>query len=166
MRAELPDRPDRTVEKARMWLHTVVREPLGATCPCCKQMAKVYRRPITSTMARWLIALVRHHDQEPRYYSVQEDWSLAINKGTGDVAKLRHWGLIRSAPLKSESGARSSGLWRPTILGKRFVKSGATIDSHVELYDSRLLKLSGKQITIRDALGQHFDYDKLMNNYL
>ena len=36
----------------------------GGTCPCCDQLAKVYRRPINSGMAVSLITMYRTARQE------------------------------------------------------------------------------------------------------
>ena len=85
-----------TLSKARAMVKSNRED--GITCPCCDQFAKVYKRTITSTMARWLITLVKNFEEERRYFSVSEPWSLNINKGTGDVAKLAMWDLIESQP--------------------------------------------------------------------
>lgn len=132
-------------------------------CPCCSQLAKVYRRKITSSMARWLIELVRRHRRSGGYFSISEPWSLAISKGTGDIAKLRHWNLIEQEQRKAHEGyKRTSGRWRPTDLGIAFVDGTRDVPRDALLYDSKLECLDGPMIGIRHALGDRFDYEELM----
>lgn len=132
-------------------------------CPCCNQIAKVYRRTINQTMARWLIALVRRYEMSPRYYSVAEDWSTKINRGTGDVAKLRYWGLIESDAFQTDdAGKRTSGRWRPTARGIAFANGQLFVLQYVLVYNSEPIGWEGGDVGIRDALGKRFNYDKLM----
>lgn len=152
-----------TVEQARPLI--AERAVDGTHCPCCQQFCKVYRRPITSTMAAWLIQLVRRFAQEPRWYSVSERWSLLANRGTGDVAKLEHWDLIRSCPNDDKS-KRTSGLWQPTADGVNFAHARTTLPRWAILYDGKLLRLDGPQVGIERALGRRFDYGLLMMGQL
>ena len=139
----------------------------GTNCPCCGQKCKTYRRTITSTMAVWLIALVRRYEVEPRYYSTSEDWSLAINKGTGDVAKLRYWGVTLARPHeKKDTIRRTSGLWMPTRDGILWAHGKISIVSHVLVFNNKVLEPSGELLTIGEALGTKFDYQKLMEGTL
>ena len=55
MKTPLPE--DATLEQAKEWLRVRFNE--GAECPCCLQHVKLYRRPITSSMAYVLILLHR-----------------------------------------------------------------------------------------------------------
>lgn len=135
----------------------------GITCPCCDQFAKVYKRTITSTMARWLIMLVKLSEEDHRYFSVSEPWSLAINKGTGDVAKLAVWGLIESKPKDEDDTVRkTSGNWRPTSKGFQFVYNQTRIPKYALIYNATLIGYDGFEISIGTALGQKFNYTELM----
>jgi len=136
---------------------------VGLVCPCCDQFAKVYRRTITSTMARWLINLVKNFEEERRYFSVSEPWSLNINKGTGDVAKLAMWGLIESKPKdKNDTVRKTSGNWRPTLKGFQFVYNQTRIPKYALIYNATLIGYDGFEISIGTALGQKFNYTELM----
>jgi len=135
----------------------------GITCPCCDQFAKVYKRTITSTMARWLIRLVKNYEEEGKYYSVSEPWSLSINKGTGDVAKLAMWKLIESKPRDdNDTTRRTSGRWKPTREGFAFVYGRIRISRYALVYNAKLLGYDGHEISIKDALGDRFNYTELM----
>lgn len=131
----------------------------GATCPCCRQFAKVYKRKVNSSMARDLIALYRTHSTEFAYLP-------DVRKRTGsrsnrEESKLRYWGLVEEDAVRREDGGHA-GWWRVTDLGARWVRLEASIPEYARIYDGRLLGLVGEPVTIRQALGAKFDYAELM----
>ena len=139
----------------------------GIECPCCNQFAKVYRRTVTSTMARWLIELVRRHRIDGEWQSSSSMWSLSISRGSGDVAKLMYWGLIeRDAKDEEDTIRKTSGMWRPTHLGSDFVDGCHSVPRHALIYASALIGFDGDFIGVRDAIGNKFDYSKLMRGEL
>jgi hypothetical protein len=135
-----------SLEAAKDWLRA--RLGVGAYCPLCTQYAKVYRRKINSGMALSLIAM---------YRAAGRDWQ-DITKTVGakhrEEGKLRYWELV-------EPGERR-GVWRVTPLGEAFVLGRWRVLSHANIYDDRLMELTGTPIGIREALGNRFDYDELM----
>lgn len=154
--------PDfKTLEEAKSWLRKQVEE--GARCPCCTQLAKIYKRRIYSTMARNLIDLYKMSLASPEveYFHVGNFGALA--SGGGDFAKFVYWGLVEEQPKDENNKAkRTSGHWKLTNKGTLWVNGLATVQSHVKLYDSRVMGFEGEQITIREALGKNFDYEELM----
>ena len=140
---------------ARQYVNQGKRTKDGVRCPCCEQFCKVYVRLITSTMARWLIELVRRHARHSRWYSASEDWSVAITRGSGDFAKLRWWGLIE------EGTGDDEGRWKPTIDGIDFAYNRSVVTSHVLLYNDSLQGFQGDEIGIEVALGNKFSYAEL-----
>jgi len=155
-----------TVEKAREQLMRARWD--GTRCPCCDQYAKVYRRTITGTMACWLIWLVQSYRREPRWYHVRESFgnaNPARKYHTGDYGKLLHWGLIVASEEEVE-GKKSAGYWKPTRRGYRFVLGKISVERHAYVYNRECIELAGPMITITDALGTKFDYDKLMRGAL
>lgn len=143
-------------EPLRDWLRGHVDD--GVRCPACDQMAKVYKRPLHSGVARVLIAMY-HDDSDP------EGWvyipSLRGIELGGDTAKARYWGLIEERPERRDDGGRA-GWWRLTNLGRSFVRGTVSIPKYARIYDGRCLGLKGDPVTIRDVLGQKFNYDDLM----
>lgn len=137
----------------------------GVRCPECDRYCKVYQRPITSTMARWLISLVRRWEKEPRWYSTSESWSLAINRGTGDIGKLAYWGLADSA-VNTHPSKRGSGWWLPTRAGIQFVYGAIRVPKHAIIYNDKCINLVGDPVSIQDCLGKRFDYGLLMRDEL
>jgi len=138
-----------TLEEAREFLRQKRHD--GATCPCCKQHVQVYRRTINAGMAVALILISRTPPMD-------NDWvDIRTVKGLrgGDYAKLRYWRLL-------EQNEESPGLWRLTQRGLQFVNDRERVTRYAHVYNGRLLKVSGEAISIRQALGNKFDYQKLM----
>lgn len=145
-----------TVEEAKVALATKTLD--GAVCPCCKQVAKVYRRKLNSGMARMLIGLFRAcrasvwvHVSELRHIDV-----------SGDYAKLEHWGLIEAQTGMRDDGNPHTGYWRVTERGQRFVMNEMNVMKYVHLYNNILVDTSGPYVDIRGALGDDFNYEELM----
>ena len=139
-----------TLGQSKKWLRSEIRDK-GATCPCCQQFAKVYVRRLHSGMTRALIHMYQHRDDDNKF-----DITVHLTTNKGDTSKLRYWGLIEHDPLDKE------GVWKITALGRGFVRGVKRVPSHVELYNGQFLKLTGPEITIRQSLGNKFDYNELM----
>lgn len=108
-----------TVHEAKRLVRDGRRD--GVACPCCGQFCKVYRRAITSPMARWLIRLVRAWEDKPKSTDYVNVHDIATSAG-GDHAKLAHWELIQQRPKDpDDTEARTSGFWRPTSRGVQFI---------------------------------------------
>lgn len=145
----------RTLDEARAWLRKHADE--GAKCPCCTQLAKVYRRRVTSGMAQALIIMWQLRGTDWFYLpDIAHKWQ------GRDEANLRHFGLIEEAGDRRPDGGRK-GWWRVTREGEAFVKGEITIPKYARIYDGRHLGFDGAEtISIRDALGARFNYDDLM----
>lgn len=143
-----------TLAEARALLRQLVDE--GATCPCCRQFAKVYKRKIHSAMARDLIKFWRAHRREYGHST------RTLGATAPDFVKLVHWGMIEAQPGERDDGSNRTGWWRITAEGERFVLGLEQAPSHVKLYDGRKLGMAGKWVYIQDALGRRFRYDELM----
>jgi len=144
-----------TLAEARDQLRDLVDE--GATCPCCRQYARVYRRKIHATMARTLCRVYRA--------APSGEWvhlpSLAGYQ-VNDFPKLRYWGLVEEEiELRRDDGGRA-GYWRITPQGWQWVLIWTTVPKYARIYDGRCLGLEGDPVTVLDALGDRFDYRELM----
>jgi hypothetical protein len=149
--------PLTTVGEARKQVQAAA-EGDGVICPCCGQFAKVYRRSITSATARQLIVAWRFARGDPA------EWfhlPSVVGYG-GDIAKVKHWGLLEEAvDVVREDGGRA-GWWRFTALGSRWVRGLDAVPRYAYIYAGQLLRLDGEPRTIRDALGNGFDLRELM----
>ena len=130
----------------------------GVQCPCCGQRAQVYRRSIHSAMARDLIACYRQ-------FGVGEWFDLTAivgKRGTGDVTKLRYWGLMEQMPGEREDGSKRTGCWRILPRGADYVRSRVRVQKYAYVYDGEAIRFDGPLVSIHDALGEKFDYRELM----
>lgn len=151
---------DMPLAEARALLRTLVAD--GCICPCCTQNAQVYSRPLHAGMARQLLTI---------YRTVGTDWAYLPDvlaalarsgAGSGDVAKLRYWGLLEQQEGVRDDGSNRTGHWRVTLAGREWVLGRTTVPQRALVYNRKLLRLTGDPITIRDALGKKFNYDELM----
>jgi hypothetical protein len=146
--------PEMTLKDAQDVLRELLDE--GAKCPCCTQFAKVYRRKIHATAASKLIAM---------YRSAGREWFHALTVAgahSPDAVKARYWGLLEEDQATREDGSKRTGWWRFTDKGVAWVKNETAVPKYAHLYDGRCLRLSGDNVTIRDALGSKFNYNELM----
>ena len=129
----------------------------GTICPCCQQTVKMYRFKLTGKLASTLI----------KFYHAN-DWVHPINKFktvNGDYAKLRHWKFIESDPEENDNPkTKSSGMWRITETGKKFVEKKLYQFEKVKLFNNKAWGFEGHRIDIVQALGNKFDYWELMND--
>lgn len=135
---------------------------VGCTCPVCDQYCRIWDQPLHSGMAHWLILLVNDYRQWYFWVSVKELSEKAGMRG-GDYAKLRHWGLIVQATKKDLNNKRASGFWKPTKLGTDFVDNKIIIPRSILTYNKKHIGFGTETTTIREALGDKFDYDELIN---
>lgn len=146
-----------TLHESKDWLRARLTD--GEHCPCCGQMAKIYRRRIHHTIARNLIRLYQlSKDSDDGWVHVRR---LRITGEQGELSKARHWGLVEESAQTRQDGGRS-GHWRLTPEGVAFVRNRSRIKQYALIYDSRCLGHEGEWVTIKDALGKKFDYRELM----
>jgi hypothetical protein len=128
----------------------------GARCPCCRQFAKVYERKLNAGMAVSLI----------RMYRVRGgDWvhlPTEVPARSREEGKLAYWGLVVEARTERPDGGRA-GYWRLTPDGLLFVQGDKRVPKYAKVYDGRCLGLTGELVSIRNCLGDRFDYDELMS---
>ena len=132
----------------------------GCSCPVCGQYCKTYKRKLNSAQAAFICWLVRE------WRKVPDEWiNVPIrypHKIGGEYGKLAHFGLAVLQPNPDDSSKKTSGMWKPTWHGVQFVRGSITVPKYIFLYDNNLEGVSSDQITIREALGEKFDYAELM----
>jgi len=133
----------------------------GKFCPCCDQYVKVYRRSITNIMAKMLIEAYNNFSVDD-YFHVSEV-SSKRKTGGGDFAKLRYWGFIKAKPHDDgQSGKKHSGYWRITPFGVSFVRGELKVHKYALIYNGNFKEFEGESVSIRECLGEKFDYNELM----
>jgi hypothetical protein len=165
---EPPPLPSCTLEEARQWLqgHLAV----GVSCPCCTQFAKIYKRPMTGTMAYALVLIYRHFRSAtvgswlhvPTFLTAQSGLG-PVARG-GDWAKLVYWGLIRDKGDVRDDGSNRAGYYQITDHGCQFVECKVRVPKYVWIYDGQALTRTEEPelVSIRDVMGTKFDYSELM----
>jgi hypothetical protein len=137
----------------------------GAVCPCCGCFGKVYKRKIHSGMAAVMVLLYRHQSLGFTHVPtlINATTSPAVAAAIrGDFAKLRYWGLIEEEHVLLNGAKKSSGKWRITGEGARYVEGSISVQKYVWVYNKMPLGFAGERVSIYDALGDKFRYAELM----
>jgi len=160
-----------TLVEAKKWLR--VRFGKGATCPCCNQFVKLYKRALSKSMAYVLLLMECHFSGDaveewlhvPSYIAeMASDNPRRAAAVRGDWAKLKFWGLIEEKPDVRSDGSSRVGHWKMTLLGRQFARRQVKVPGHVYLYNGEPLQRTVEEmITIDDALGTEFSYDEIMS---
>lgn len=161
------DMPDHaTLGEAREALRKLFAD--GTRCPLCRQFVMRYKRTITSPSAYGLILFYwyfRRHDHDPWLHAQNyfAECKARAARG-GDFSKLRHWGLIKPMRGERADGSKRVGFYAITDLGNAFVERRIKIPKSVFIYNGEALKgpEEADLISIDDALGTKFDYNRLM----
>ena len=150
--------PDfKTLDEAKAYLREHWDE--GADCPACGQDVKRYKRKLSSGMATALIRL--YHKSGGNTLEWVHISELQPLNG-GEFAQLKRWQFI-DEHLNEDEAKRTSGTWRMTNRGIDFVRDKIQARSHVYTYNGKTVGWSDEHITIRDALGDKFNYKELMS---
>lgn len=161
-----------SIEDAKKWLRANFSK--GATCPCCHQFVKLYRRPFNKSMAYVLLLIARYYrrvEVKPDEWLHVPSYIAEVAVGNprraaavrGDWAKLKFWGLIEEKPETRKDGSPRVGYWRLTQLGRQFVHREVKVPSHVYIYNGAPLpKVVDEMITIDEALTTEFSYTEIM----
>jgi len=156
---------DMTIAQAKAELRKELHE--GFECPLCKQHAKLYSRPLTSSMAAGLILL--YNESKTDYIHI-ENFFKGVRNATpsmrGDIPKLRFWGLIQPKQGETNDGNPNNGYYALTKQGIEFVEGKISVPSHVDIYNNKFYGYSvkSKNITIFEALKEKFNYNEIIRN--
>lgn len=135
----------------------------ATNCECCGRLLKIYKRKLSRAMAFYLINIYKLHRQKPdtAYFHVR---SVGAPSTGGDFAQLRYWGLIRERSNEKPE-KKTSGMWRMTDFGARFVKREEQVPKQILLkWGSELLGFTGEMADIKTCLEykNKFNYRELM----
>lgn len=145
---------DMSLREAKDWLRERALAE-GARCPCCEQMAKVYRRTINAGMARSLAKMYRH---------AKTDWvhvPTVVGSRSREEGKLAYWGLVEEEVERRPDGGRA-GWWRVTSKGEAFLLGQLTVPKYAHVYNGRCLGFTGSPVSIEFVTAQNFDLREVM----
>lgn len=131
----------------------------GAWCPCCDQWAKIYRWKLYGSAIRLLHGLYEWASANGSEFVHSRDVKRPGQGGDG--TQLRHWGLVEQEKERRPDGGRS-GFWRITVKGVAFLKDQTKIPKYAYVYNGEVLSLSGDLVSVRDIIGNTFNYDEMM----
>jgi len=163
-----------TLVDAKKWLR--VRFGKGATCPCCNQFVKLYKRSLSKSSAYVLLLMecyfrgdsVEEWLHVPSYIAeMVSDNPRRAAAVRGDWAKMKFWGLIEEKPDVRADGSPRVGYWKLTPLGRQFARRQVKVPAHVYIYNGASLpRVVEEMVTIDDALGKDFSYAEIMGEAL
>lgn len=151
---ELSFRPTTSITDART---RVMEEVCGnhnqVVCPVCDGLVKEYKRKLHSSMALFLIKLIKQHDTTNDWVHTREIFQ--GEKAATDGSYLVHWGLVEKRPHRN-------GYYKPTTKGRLFAGNFLRVPRQVYLLNNKVQGWSAKTTSITEALGDKFDYNELM----
>lgn len=148
------------LEEVRDQVMNASKGQKGCKCPVCEQRVKVYKRKLNSNMAATMCWIVGA--SKGTWVDVPKSAPRFVVR-TNQYATIRFWDLIEQKPNYRDPTRRGSGIWRPTALGVSFVSQNAVVPKYVYLYNNKPLGFSDEQIGVREALGNKFSYEELLN---
>lgn len=86
----------------------------------------------------------------------------------GVIGKAKYWGLVERRPKdESEAHKKTSGHWRLTEKGKRFVRGEISVPRKIWYFDDRVVDIDDPQdlINIKTSEIRNFDYEQVMKDY-
>lgn len=151
-----------SLERAKNDIQQGWDTPTGATCACCGQLVKLYKRNLYYKPARSLIELYLLDCTEPGYHHIR---NLKPDLGGSDFSKLKYWELISHA-ANDDPEKHNSGMWAITPKGRLFVEDKIKVPKYAFVFNDSLEEFGGPEIGIRDALAGKFSYPELMGYLL
>jgi hypothetical protein len=135
-------------------------------CPCCRRMGRQAKLKIHSTLAFMLVKLYRSsmelHGQPTGWVHLQA--FSPPNHTTGrDFSITKHWLLAEPKAAGEDEDKRSSGMWRLTDYGVKFVEGKIRIPVNMMVFDDKIMGVSDDVQNVEEALGNKFSYKELFS---
>lgn len=152
-----------------VWAHISRHADNGLHCPACGQYVQKYWRSINAGQAASAVRMLRLHNQSPgRWVHLPTE----IGRRSAEEAKLSWWGLVEDEGSLRADGGRA-GYWRLTPKGVQWARGLIRVPRYVVVFDNQPwgdgrptpYSKAGERkpdVSVLDALGSRFDYDKLM----
>jgi len=125
-------------------------------------MVKLYKWNLLAVMA---VSLVKIYKLDYEYPGKWVHVIKEVKTVDGTYAKLRHWGLLEPKGDDPEGDTKASGYWRITQKGRDFVRGLITVPKNIFIFDNKLIRVSGEEVSIKEALGKKFSYAEMMDGY-
>jgi hypothetical protein len=159
---EYPRGDGGTLQDARYWLAQNI-EGDGARCPCCGQLARLYRRRLNAGISAALCLIYResiHTGGSWVHVPTLFDrvGASKIRRAGGEYSKGAWWGLLE----ERTEGAGTLGWYRPTENGVLYVLENLRIPEYAVVYAGEVRLLEGNPVSVRESLASEYNYEELM----
>ena len=154
--------------------------PTGSVCNCCDRFGKRYKRTITASQAKFLIALHKDMTQGsiptickcrvgltdnwiriPQYMREHHKVGLLTSR---DFHWLRIWGLIEPMHGERADGSKKLGIYRITPLGTAFVLGKVSVRKWKYTYNAQSWETEfTDMLYIYEIEDKDFNYRELMD---
>jgi hypothetical protein len=138
------------------------RLPVGASCPCCGQFAKIYRRKFNSAMATTIRECAENFAMNPIPFHAPTVLKLRGKGRDRDMAFLEDWGLVRAVEGKG-IGGRTAGMYEVTQDGISFVANQKEVPRYLFFYNAGVIGKSKETIRFQDAKIDRFNVAEVMS---
>lgn len=133
----------------------------GCNCPTCGQRVQLYNYRLFASSA---YALIRLHKLGGEWHHIK-DFAEATDTTprASHFAELRFWGMVEPMPMNEDPKKKASGNWRITEKGRNFVRNRLNVKSRILVFNNKFVGYAenAENITIREALGNAFNYEEL-----
>lgn len=134
-----------TLHAAHEWVFANLRE--GTLCPCCNQVAKVSKTPLSAAMAMTLLVLIDREDREETTCIHCEEYLTRHHPDLSRqhcVGKLCHWNLLLSV---------DGPLYCVTDRGREFARGQRSVPAYGWTYNQHFVMDPGAPLVfLRDVL--------------
>lgn len=151
-----------TLAEARTWVMENVDGP-GAVCPCCGQLARMYRRRLSGSISAAACLIYREMFEHPENAWVHAPTlfrhTKTAVKGGGDYAKGVYWGILEE---REDQPGQSLGWYRLTEVGTQYVLQQLALPEYLLVYQGKVQGAEGRHITVLESLANEYDYEQLL----
>jgi len=142
----------------------------GCICPVCDRFGKIHKTPITASGAFTLLklyeALRTGNTDKEGFVHIESYMTKQRIPIKGAHSRLQHWGLCE-IKMNNDDTKRTSGFWKITEKGKRFIFGQIKIPKSAWMYNEKVLEWEDdNMIDIHQALNNKFNYQEVMSAYL
>jgi hypothetical protein len=142
------------------FLDKLMNEP-GMECRCgeCGRFAKVYKRSLSKTTLKQLIAIYVLSGDTRRWVHIAE----VVKDVNMDFNHAKYWGLVEAKPNEDNPKKKCSGFWRLTELGRNFVSGHVSVPRYTFTFGDEPVGTSAEEVFITSPTYKNFNYQELMS---
>jgi hypothetical protein len=150
-----------TVRDAQKIVEYSIKEGVKTSCKCCGRVVTRYQRKLSSILVARLITFAVDYLND----GGDEPVKIPTKPGnkTCNFEDLTHWGFVTTGKDK-EGGGRGIKVAKLTKAGYDFIIGNDDAPLHLFFFDNNTVGESVADVDVDDALGDDYDYFKLIKN--